>query len=184
MFTKVEITALLKFLLFIAILATVVVLTGCGGSPQITYFKNDKAKIDLSKPMVILSDENKFNIYGTNSTFIDIFTAHLLNKGINLIDRSTLEDLVSKSGFNFNEILSGKQYFKIASNTTVKTIIVVNSTMIGQMVSTATCRVLDAESGNTIMAMSITNPRPYSNIYVLNKSTNTIAEEWANNIIK
>jgi hypothetical protein len=115
-------------------------------------------------------------------TFVDILSTQLLGKGVNLMDRSTLQGMLKEKGFNWNDIMTGQQYFQIGSASPVKTIIIVNAQMVGQMVARATCRVLDATSGTVLMSMNVTNPVPYQPIYIGNKSTSKIAQEWADEI--
>jgi hypothetical protein len=89
----------------------------------------------------------------TDPTFRDMLTTELLRHGLNVVD-------------NRNEDC---------------TIVHVNAKMAGQMVSTATCRVLDS-AGGIGLSMSVTNPQPYNTIYIGNKSTESIIRDWSESI--
>jgi hypothetical protein len=160
-------------------LLTCAVLAGCSGSAQTSSFRKPGVVVDLSAPAVVLSDQMGMS---QDMPFLDILSTQLLGKGMNLMDRSTLRGILKEKGLNWNDIVSGQQYFQIGTASPVKTIIIVNAQMMGQMVAKATCRVLDATSGTMLMSMNVTNPAPYQPMYLGNKSTARIAEEWAEEI--
>ncbi len=165
-------------IVFIAVILSNIL--GCAGSSDSSFYKKPDIRIDFSNPTVIISDKIGFN---QDMTFADILSTELLNKGVNLMDRSVLQGLLKDKGITWDQIISGQQYFNIGKSSPVKTIIVINADMIGQMLSKASCRVLDSNTGSVLMSMNITNPQPYNSIYLGNKSTSSIAKEWANYIV-
>lgn len=159
--------------------ALLVALVGCGGTSDSSLYKKQGSHIDLTEPTVVISDQTGML---RDMTFPDILSTELLSRGVNLMDRSTLEGLLKEKGLSWDQVISGQQYLEIGASSPVKTIIIVNAQMVGKMVSTATCRVLDSQTGELLMSMNVTNPQPYSVIYLGNKSTSKIAKEWANGI--
>jgi hypothetical protein len=162
---------------FIPIIISIL-LFGCSGSAEMSFYKKPNAKIDLTAPAVILSD--KAGMF-QDMTFADIFSTELLKDGMNLMDRSTLQGLLKEKGFDWNNILSQQQYIKIGTSSPVRTILIVNAQMYGQTVYQASCRVIDAITGELLMSMNITNPSVNS-LYIGNESTSSIAKNWADNI--
>ena len=152
---------------------------GCAGTANTSFYKKPNAKINLSEPAVVISDKAGFL---NDMTFADMLSVELLKDGLNLMDRSTVEGLVKEKGFDWDNLLSQQQFIKIGDSSPVKIVIIINAQMIGQMVSQATCRILNTKTGELLASMSVTNPQPYNNIYLGNKSTSDIIKDWANQI--
>ena len=165
----------------IVIVMFLMTLYGCSGSAETSIFRKPRSNIDIASPAVVLSDKTGML---QDMTFADILSTELLGRGVNLMDRSTLQGMLNDKGYDWNQIISGQQYFKIGTASPVKTLIIVNAEMAGQIVSKATCRVLDATSGTMLLSMNITNPAPYNNMYLGNRSTSSIAKQWADEIAK
>ncbi|MGA7719830.1 MAG: hypothetical protein WCA84_01505 [Ignavibacteriaceae bacterium] len=151
---------------------------GCSGSASMQIVKKPNTKIDLASPTVVLTDKTENT---QDMTFVDMLATKLLGMGMNLMDRSTLQAMLKEKGVNWDQVISGQQYFKIGENSHIKTIIVVNSIMNGSMVIRASCRVIEASTGTLLMSMTITNPSMNEG-YVGNESIPDIISEWANAI--
>ena len=90
----------------------------------------------------------------------DAITTELLEMGLNVVERTTLAQRVREQGLDPTEILDREEYFKLGEVAEVSKIAIVNSTMSGGSVASATCRVIDISTGDIVVSTSYDQPAP------------------------
>jgi len=88
----------------------------------------------------------------------DAITTELLSHDVNVIDRSSLTRRILDGGEDLQSILESEQYFRLGRIIDLKALIVVNSTMRGSGVGSATCRVVELPSGRILLSASYEQP--------------------------
>ncbi len=92
----------------------------------------------------------------------DAITTELLGMGLNVIERTTLSQMVEEKGLDLTEILNGEEYFKIGELTDVEKVVIVNSRIVFGDVRNATVRVVDVKTGSIILSTSYAQPSSYT----------------------
>ena len=90
----------------------------------------------------------------------DAITTELLEMGLNVVERTALAQQVREQGLDPAEILDREEYFKLGEIAEVSKIAIVNSTMSGGSVASATCRVIDISTGDIVVSTSYDQPAP------------------------
>lgn len=146
----------------------------CSGSPEIT---------SSSKPNKFLNKIDRIAVVpskiGNPDDLVlpDALETELLNLGLNLVDRTSVRQMVSEKGLDFTEILNGEEYFKLGKIVDIKNIIIVNSRLGTDGVSSASLKVIDLENNEIILSVTYSQPSPNNPTYVHFQNINTTAKE-------
>jgi len=130
--------------------ASLLLLIGCAGGSHTSITRKPGAKIDITAPTFLISEDVGL-LQVQDNTFRDMLGTELLKNGVNLVD---------KAGPN------------------VRNIITVNARMVGDLISRATCKVTDT-AGSIIMSLDFTNPAAGNGMYIGNRGTSSVIREWA-----
>lgn len=109
----------------------------------------------------------------------DAIVTELLSNGVNVIDRSVLAERVRDGGEDLDSILESEQYFRLGEVIDLKALVVVNSTMRGSGVGSATCRIVELPSGKILLSNSYEQPGQSDqspDFEPLTRSAHTLAE--------
>ena len=88
----------------------------------------------------------------------DAIITELLSHQMNVLDRSVLMQRVRDGGEDLESILETEQYFRLSKVIDLAALIVVNSTLRGSGVGSATCRVVALPSGKILLSTSYEQP--------------------------
>ena len=112
----------------------------------------------------------------------DAIATELLGFGLNIVERTTLSQMVRERGLDLTEILNGEEYFKLGEITKVSKVVIVSSRMKGVGVANATVRIVDTKSGAIILSTTYTQPAPNNPIYARHHSLVDTAKQIAESI--
>jgi len=154
-------------------------LVACAGGPQITTHHRAGAYIEKSSPIAVVPAK-----IGDPDDLVlpDAITTELLGMGLNVIERTTLSQMVKEKGLDLTEILNGEEYFKIGKLTNIETIVIVNSRMEFGDVKNATLRVVDSKTGSIIVSTSYSQAQPGEPGYLRHHDVIDTAREMAKSI--
>ena len=154
-------------------------LVACAGGPQISAHHRAGAYIEKSSPIAIVPAK-----IGNPDDLVlpDAITTELLGMGLNVIERTTLSQMVKEKGLDLTEILNGEEYFKIGILTNIETIVIVNSRMEFGNVKNATLRVVDSKTGSIIVSTSYSQAQPGNTAYLRHHDVIDTAREMAKSI--
>ena len=88
----------------------------------------------------------------------DAVAAELVGKGVNVVDRFTLNEQIREAGEDLESILVDEHYFRLGAATELRGLVVVNSKMQGSGVGSANCRVVELPSGKILLSAPYEQP--------------------------
>ena len=155
------------------------VISSCSGTPQLKTYYRQHHVIDASIPIAVVPAK----IGGTNNLMLpDAIATELLGMGYNVVERTTVSQMVDKRGLDFSTILNNEEYMRLGQITKTRTIVIVNSTMKGQAVANATARVIDTTTGKILWSGTYTQPQPHNPMYVADDTLIDTARKIADSI--
>jgi len=162
-------------------LMTLFFFVSCAGGPHLTTYHRPNAFINSSSPIAIVPAK-----MGKPDDLVlpDAIATELLGMGLNVVERTTLSQMINERGLDLTEILNGEEYFKLGEVANIQIIVIVSSTMRGGGVANATCKVVDIRTGAIIISTTYDQPRPDQPIYILHQSLTKTAHVIAETIRK
>jgi len=157
-----------------------VFLLSCAGAPEIT---------SSHKPGIFLNKTDKISIIpskigGSDDIVLpDALETEFLKYGFNVIERTTVRQMVQENGLDFTEILNGEEYLKLGEVTSVRYIVLVNSRISGLGVSSATMKVIDLNDNGIIFSSTYTQPSPDNPNYINFENINDTAERMIKSLL-